>query len=161
MNRKIKTSVLILCLIVSGFIRESFFKSVNVLLKSKQGVNYFSEGSDFWNFMDAYDEIQLVRIKWMATLFFVFLFLGLGILLIYVLFGEKKYILYTIAAYAGILILSGIALGFGKLIPSIDTKAYYFARWMLGAAQSPLLPALIAIVIFYIVKQNPAKEIKE
>lgn len=149
MRQKYKSIFILFLFILSGFIRESFFRKVNSLIKSNNR-NY----SDSWVFLDDFSTSELQNIKWVATFLFTFLFLALTIWFVHLIFKEKKYLLIVLLTYGGVILLSGCALLFGKIFMSYHSLAYYFSRWLMGAAQSPLLPAILILLIYYSISRE-------
>ncbi len=149
MNKKIKIILLIILILALGFVRENFFKNINAQINHLNNPNGEFQLSNWLTFMSNYSAGSLLKIKWLATLLFAGLFLMITILASKILFNSKAYRYFPIIIYAGVTVLSVLAIGTGKIFPSIYPSTYYFSRWLMGAAQSPLLPSLICILIFY------------
>ncbi len=149
MNRKIKIFFIVLVLLSAGFLRESFFKNLNAWIDLKSGNTLHYELPSFWNFIREMSVDSLTNLKWIATLFFTGIFYGLCLVLVKVLFPKSNNFFFVTITFSGILTLAAISILIGKFFPGIYSITYYFSRWLMGAAQSPLLPSLICILIFY------------
>jgi hypothetical protein len=49
--------------------------------------------------------------------------------------------------YGSAFVLAAIAMAVGKIIPAIQELSYSFSRWIMGAAQSPVLFMLLSIFL--------------
>lgn len=132
-----------------GFLRESFFQNLNTMIdfKSRNPIQF--ELPNIWNFLGEMNSGSLSTLKWVATLIFAAFFYGLTLLLIRFIFPNSNQFFFVTFTFVGVLILSGISILLGKLLPEIYSSTYYFSRWLMGAAQSPLLPGFICIALFY------------
>lgn len=147
MDKKIKIVLLIVCLIILGFVREHFFLSVNRLILHPEEKN--AEINSIFSFLINFTPSTLLKIKWISTLLFVIFFAALSFLLAKQLFPTQNTLMILLISYGGILVLAGFGMLAGYLISSLKIQGYYFARWLLGAAQSPLLTGIICLLLFF------------
>lgn len=147
---KIKLGFYIGCiaavLILSGYLRDSVFKTINALLEAWDlDQDYFLP--PFLSFLENYEYETLENLKWLLTLLFSLLYLIITILSIKLIFNNPKYIKIAVFTYIGIVLISGIFILAGLVFHSTSLKMYEFARYLMGMAQSPiilmiLIPAL-------------------
>jgi hypothetical protein len=154
MDKKIKIVLLIICLIILGFVREHFFLLVNRLILHPEEKN--TEINSIFSFLLKYTPSALLKIKWIATLLFVLFFAGLSFLLTKQLFPNQNTFIILLVSYGGILFLAGFGMLSGYLISPLKIQGYYFARWLLGAAQSPLFTGIICLLLFFDSRNNKA-----
>ena len=148
-RNKIQIILLIILVLITGYFREYLFKTLNLIIDygENQEVKNLLQGA--WASIADWEEGNLILLKWIMTIVFTSAFLWINLMFAKVLFQTKKYNTIIILIYSGIFLLAAFSIVIGKLIPSIYSDCFYFSRWMMGAVQSPLLTALICLIIFY------------
>ena len=130
-------TMIVLLLLLTGFIRDFTFKSINALLKARDNeIPYHLHAS--LSFMEKYEYATLVDIKWVLTLLFTGIYLLIALLAIKLFFQNRMYMWVLTVAYIGITLLSGILMAAGYFF-GITGKMYEFARYLMGIAQSPVI----------------------
>lgn len=139
-------AVFFLIIFFVGYIRETIFLVINaVLFKSPFPYNtsYVTPPSFLYNISPE----KLVYLKWVLTIGFSSIFFALSILLINFYFKNKGNNKLTIWVYVFLVgasfLLSAIGIVFKNFI-----ETYTFNRFIIGLAQSPLVP-LVLFVMFY------------
>lgn len=146
----------LILLVLLSFLRESFFLHLNAHIGIKEGhYTPFSE-PDVWHFMGNFNLSALYLIKWIFTAIFACLFLLLALLSVRWFFSQHQKTKTVYTVYISTFLLSAIAILLGWLIPVIKESSYYFARWLMGAAQSPVLNMLL-VILFYAEKKGKLK----
>lgn len=125
-------------ILISGFYRDFVFKSINALLQAWDHDMDFAMPPSL-QFLKGYEYDTLVNIKWILTLAFSILYLLFALLLVNRLFHSRSYIRITLAVYAGIVIVSGLFMGYGMIDHHAAGRMYSFARYLMGMAQSPVV----------------------
>lgn len=139
--------LLVLLFGATGYYRDVFFRHLNAQISVAEFGNpqfAFQFGLDFMQQLSL-DEMKLL--KWKATIFFFMLNLLLSLLVIRIWFHERINYLLIAGMYAGVLFLSAIGFLAGKIAPAFSEQGYYFARWLMGAAQSPVLIMLLVVLL--------------
>jgi hypothetical protein len=149
MNRKIKIFLIVLLLLTAGFLRESFFRNLNAWIDFKSGISPLAILATTWEFISEMSVETLSNLKWIATLLFAGIFYVLTLTLVKILFPKSNNRIYVTITYLGVLVLAAISILAGNIFPGIYSITYYFSRWLMGTAQSPLLPSIICILILY------------
>ncbi len=126
------------CLVFLGFYRDFFFKTMNSILQSRDYEAQYTIPASL-KFLDAFDYNTLVLFKWLFTVGFSCIYLGVALLAIKAIFDKKKYSHITIGLYIFITLISGIFIFTGYLATGIGDKMYEFARYLMGMAQSPIV----------------------
>lgn len=151
--------IISILLILTGYLRDSIFKTINALLRSWDlEQDYFIP--PFLSFLENFEYETLENLKWLLTLLFSILYLILSIFAIKLVFKDRKYIKIAILTYVGIIILSGIFIISGYLFTSTSEKMYEFARYLMGMAQSPIV-LMILIPTFKLSEKEKFKTSKE
>jgi hypothetical protein len=101
-------------------------------------------------FLERFSYYSLYYIKWILTLFFSLLFMGLSLLIIRVFYGSVNYTRWTLFAYAALFILAALFFCGGYLINHWE-RGYIFARFLMGIAQGPI-PLMVLLTGFRIQK---------
>lgn len=152
MTKRNKIILLVILLLVIGFVRESFFYSLNFSIDNKLGQT--NKVLVSWKFLESFNVSTLNKLKWVATIFFAALFYLTTIIFTRVAFPKINHFFPASFTYIGIFILAGCSIGLGYFFPGIYSTTYYFSRWLMGAAQSPLLPSVILIILYYLETEN-------
>lgn len=130
--------LLIVCvLLLMGYYRDFVFKTINALLQAKEYDAVFTSPPTL-QFLDHYSAEALIKLKWALTLLFTLVYCGITLFTINIVFGKKKYNQLTIAAYAVIILLSGMLMLLGYAF-GLAEHMYEPARYLMGLAQSPVI----------------------
>lgn len=160
---KIKFGLIVSCilalLVLSGYIRDTVFKSINAVLRAWDlDQDYFLPS--FLSFLENYEYETLENLKWLLTILFCLLYLLLSIFAIKLFFNNSAYIKISIYTYLGIILISGIFILIGFIFNSASSKMYEFARYLMGMAQSPIV-LMILIPTFKLSEKKDFKTSKE
>ncbi|OFY86482.1 MAG: hypothetical protein A3K10_12370 [Bacteroidetes bacterium RIFCSPLOWO2_12_FULL_31_6] len=149
MTSYLKNSITVLFLVLIffvGYIRETIFLVINAVL-NKYPFPYNSSYVTPSHFLYNLSNAKLVILKYILTFCFSLLFFSLTILLVHFYFKNKGYNKLTLWFYAFLIGFSFLLSIIGILFNNfIDT--YTFNRFIIGLAQTPLLP-LVLFVLFY------------
>ncbi len=121
-----------------SFFREFIFKNINAHMWYLFYENDRSHLSPYLNFLNEFSYKKLYWFKWGLTIFFSLAFLGFSILIISLIFAEKKFLLFTIYFYFGILVISGLSYSAGWLLNEVE-KGYTISRFFMGLVESPFI----------------------
>lgn len=139
MKKNILILLIVLGLFVLGYFRDNLFVNINYLiyhLYYKTDQLYLSPS---FLFLKRFDYDTLWQMKWVLTLLFFFTYLFFTLLGVYLVFGlNKKNLIYAIAFYLFIFLISGLFYGLGYFAGYIEW-GYHFARIFMGLAQSPFV----------------------
>ncbi len=150
-------SCIIALLILSGYLRDTVFKTINALLRAWDlDQDYFLP--PFLSFLENYQYETLENLKWLLTLIFSLLYLILTIFSIKLFLKSSKYIKIAIFTYLGIIVISGVFILIGLCFNSIAQKMYEFARYLMGMAQSPII-LMILIPAFKLLEKEKNKTV--
>lgn len=153
--RTIALLILTIAVILSGYIRDSTFKSMNALLRAWD-LNQDYYLPRFLSFMENYEYDTIVNLKWLLTFLFSILYLIFSAIAVKLVFDNRKYLKITIFTYLGIMLFSGLFILSGYLFKGSSEKMYEFARYLMGMAQSPVL-LMILIPAFKISEKEKNK----
>lgn len=152
-------AIIILLAILTGYLRDSIFKTINALLRSWDlDQDYFLP--PFLSFLENYEYETLENLKWLLTLLFSLIYLLISIGAIKLFFNNSKYIKIAIFTYIGIIFISGIFILIGLVFSSTTLKMYEFSRYLMGMAQSPIV-LMILIPTFKLSEKEKFKTSKE
>ena len=129
-----------------GLYRDAFFRHLNAQISV---LEYGTDSFEFQfglQFMGNMSLAALLKLKWIATLGFSLVFFGISCLGIRIWFHRREHYFWLILIYAAAIVLSALAMLVGK-ISGMQEQWYYFARWMMGAAQSPVLFLIVAALL--------------
>jgi hypothetical protein len=147
-KKHIQIGFILVLLIFLGFLRETIFKNTNALLQAWDADFDYSMPV-YLEFIKAYEYDTIVNLKWLFTLLFSLLYLGISCYAIKVIFNQKIFLKITLAAYLTLIIISGLFILTGLVLLPFSDKMYEFARYFMGIAQSPLV-LMILIPVFKI-----------
>lgn len=148
--------LIIVAILFLGFFREMIFKNINALLQAWDAEMEYPMPA-FLKFTESLDYGTVVNLKWLLTLLFSLAYLIISLITVKILFHTSKFTRITIAAYAGIIVLSALFMLAGFLFKSDSEKMYEFARYLMGMAQSPII-LMILIPLFKVAeKENTVK----
>jgi hypothetical protein len=155
MNKGVKliaTSFLLILIIALGFYRDLLFKTINSELKDLYYQTEYYTIPDSLLFLQSLSYHQLYYLKWILTPIISLIYLGLFLLTVKIHFKEKRYLYFTVIAFAAIVIISGLFFLSGMLFNDIY-KGYHFSRIFMGFVQSPLL-LMILIPAFLLERKS-------
>jgi len=153
-QRNISLIILAILVIFSGYLRDTIFKSMNALLRAwDQDQDYYLPS--FLSFLQDYEYTTVENLKWLLTVLFSIIYLFFSILIIRLLFNEKKYLKIVVFTYLGILILSGLFIFTGFLFSNTSQTMYEFARYLMGMAQSPIILMILIPTFKLSEKEKP------
>jgi len=130
-----------------GFYREIFFRYTNSWISVVEWGSPEFPLKYGMGFLKGMSLGQLQALKWIATAAFAVSFLFIGLLGIRLFFPKRRNYLYWIILNACVFVLAAMAMASGKIIPGIHELSYTFSRWLMGAAQSPVLFMLMSIFL--------------
>jgi magnesium-transporting ATPase (P-type) len=155
---------LVIVIIITGSLREFVFKNVNYQLGYLYELSLLEEGEDVFKktdskmqFLDNYSWNQLSVAKWVLTVIFTLIYLGLTLLMILVIFKKREYLLWTLLLFGGIVVISAVLFTGGYIFGG-TAKGYALSRVFMGFVQSPT-PLMLLIPAFLLIKnQDRLKE---
>ena len=146
-----------LLLIQLGALREFVFVNVNYQLQYlyyEMDVSYAHSSFDFLN---DYTYAQLYRSKWILTIAFSGLFIGLNTAFLWMIYPHRQTIKWTLLCFAFLIVAAGLIFGIGWALDamfadgtevngeSILDHAYAITRKIMGIVQSPIVAMVLAI----------------
>lgn len=151
MSKRVVNILLIILVVLlfgaSGYYRDVYFRHLNAQISVAEFGSpqfAFQFGLDY---MMDFSLEELKALKWKATIFFFILHFLFSLLVLRIWFHERMNYLLISGVYLVVFILSGIGIFIGKMAPAFGEQGYYFARWLMGAGQSPLLLMLLVILL--------------
>lgn len=153
MKRKLLILLVLILMIATGFVRESFFKNCNAFILLKSDGKLSPQLSEVWGFLYNYSIATLVKIKWVAILLFAIIYMAYTLILSKILFQNSFYKVIT-STYSTIISISLIVMLIGILINSNEGVFYNFSRWLVGLTQSPLLSGVLILLLYYFEFKN-------
>jgi hypothetical protein len=131
--------LLIVCiLLLLGYFRDFVFKTINALLQAKQYDALFTSPPTL-QFLDGYSARELIKLKWVLTLLFTFVYWGITLFTIKIVFDKKKFNRLTNGVYIVVLLLSGLLMLLGYAFNGLAEHMYEPSRYLMGIAQSPVI----------------------
>ena len=152
--KQIYLALLVLAIVALSFFRESVFVNINGHIWFLYYHNDKSYLYSFLSFLLPLTYLQLYWFKWLLTLLFVALFLFLSCLVIKLLFGDKKFVKWTIYAFLAIIMIAAVSYGVGILFNK-SGDGYLLARFFMGMIQSPFL--LMFLIPAFFLEKNISK----
>jgi hypothetical protein len=152
-KRIVRYLLLAATVVTAGFVRDYIFLNLNAQIDYLQGYPFnYTHKAMLWLDSGGYSVGQIVGFKWIATVAFWLLFMGLTLLSVYVVWNSRKYFRYVIWLYVGLFLFSGISYVLGNELLN-SYYGYRFARIFMGFAQSPV-PIMILIPAIYLLRQQ-------
>lgn len=156
MNSAIKkySYIVLLILIITffGYYRDFVFVSINAYLKALE-YDVDAPLPSILSFMKNPDYSEVSALKWVLTLLFTLIYLGISLLGLKLIFNNRNYYYITIGLYVAITVVAGTFMVIGFVIKSAAPSLYEFSRYMMGIAQSPLI-LMILIPAFKLSKKE-------
>lgn len=137
-----------------GYYRDVLFRHVNSQISV---LEYGTDTFEFWwgsGFLQDFSLSGLYRFKWIGTIVFALLNYGLSLMVLLVWFRSKKNVVLLSLMYIAVFFMAAIGMLIGKLLPGSAESMYYFSRWLMGAAQSPLLVMILVVLFFSPLRQK-------
>ncbi|MBA3899287.1 MAG: hypothetical protein H0X62_03610 [Bacteroidetes bacterium] len=125
-----------------GYARDFTFVNINAALSDLWYQTNYHTFPNTLSFLETFSYNQLYQLKWLLTVVVSLLFLLIYILGIYLIFKKKKYIVWSLACFAFIYLISGIFYMYGYFFNDL-ARGYKFSRIFMGFIQSPLLLMLL------------------
>lgn len=154
MSRALKRVLMLLVVAVYislGYLRDFLFVNINFALKKlNSGESY--EGHSFMEFLQGYDWWTLYISKYPLTGLFTVLNFLPGLFLLYLLFGERRYLRWFAWLYACVIGFSLLLFAGGYLFGDPD-QGYILARYFMGFLQSPL-PVMMFIPLVWLYQRE-------
>jgi hypothetical protein len=151
MNKKLKTSLLVIGIVLAGFLREYLFVNINWIYKTLTERRINQARKEFY-FLLEWTPTQINTIKWILTVFFFALFTALTALIIQSIFNNRFYNKITLFSFLAILAGSGFLFVIGYLF-GISNSIYHITRTLMGIGQS-FMPLMILYVTFKFLPQK-------
>jgi hypothetical protein len=127
-----------LVFLASGFFRDFVFLNVN----EQTRVTYYhacdSSLNPAFRSISSWSYNRLYFLKWALTFLFSFLFMGLTMAFIRIVFTETRYLRLVALSYAVLIILAGLFF-FGGWLAGHSEDSYRIARFLMGMAQGPIV----------------------
>jgi hypothetical protein len=161
MNKRIILYGILIFFILAalGYARDFTFVNINIRLRDLWNEKNAFTFPDSLKFLQGMGYMQLYWLKWILTILASLLYLGIYILGVYLIFKKRKYILWTIACFAIVYLVSGLFYLSGYLVGN-PYMGYHLARIFMGFIQSPFLFMLL-IPAFLLSKKHENEENKE
>lgn len=143
--------LMILLFGITGYFRDVIFRYANAQIGL---LEYGGEPFDFYpglSFLGILTLKQLYIFKWTATFFFLLITWSYALLATRIWFNSKIHFRIVHVSYAALFLLAGTGFMIGKILHSV--QGYYFARWLMGAGQSPVL--LMILMVVFVGKEKP------
>lgn len=147
MKKGMSIALLLFLFAVLGFYREIFFRYTNSWISVVEWGSPEFPLKYGMGFLKGMSLEQLHVLKWIATAAFAVFFLFIGLVGVRLFFPKRRNYLYWIMLNACVFVLAAVAMVGGKIIPGIQELSYTFSRWLMGAAQSPVLFMLLSIFL--------------
>ena len=120
-----------------GFLREYLFVNINYNIEFVSGNRVYNYADSALEFMSKYSISTLYTFKWVGTILFFLLYWLSGVVLIKVLFQQKKFIFIYSIIYLAIFSFAGLSYLSGQIFSEPD-EGYRLARQIMGWGQSPI-----------------------
>jgi hypothetical protein len=134
--------LLIALFLTCGFLRDFVFLAVN----EQTRIAYYHSPDSFlphsMKFLEPLSYSALYYLKWLLTLVFAMLFMGLTIAFVYLFFPNRTYLSWTLYVYGGVMALAGVFWLGGYLVHSSE-KGYIISRFLMGLEEGPVMLMLL------------------
>lgn len=131
--------ILVVCaILLLGYYRDFVFKTINALLQAMDYNATFTLPTSL-KFLDHLTYGGLIKLKWVLTLLFTMVYLGVSLFTIKLIFDRKIFNRITIAVYAVVVLLSGLLMLAGYVFSGLSGTMYEPARYLMDLAQSPVI----------------------
>lgn len=138
MNKRYLIAILLAAVVLTGFFRESVFENINAHMWYLYYDNDRSHLPSWLWLIGSLSYSQLYWLKWILTILFSALFLGMSCGIIHLIFDNKEMVKWTVYFYSGILLIAFVSFLSGKISGKME-EAYLISRFFMGLIQSPFL----------------------
>ncbi len=150
--------ILVVAMILLGAFRDFLFVNVNFQLQYLWKVQVLSDSlavgraHSLFDFLKSYDYYTVYYTKFALTLVFAFLYWLNTILVVKLVFGDKKFLKYTTYVFAIVVLISLVLYGGGYLF-GVPYEGYNLANRFMKLIQSPLI-LMVLVPIFLLIKKS-------
>ena len=144
-------AVVVIALVLIGAFRDFLFVNINFQLHYMWANLTTNKTHSFFSFLNDYTYWEIYYAKFALTGIFALIYLALTLLLLKLIFNQRRYAKITIILFAVMIGISLIFFGGGYLFGDPHT-GYDLARHFMGIVQSPM-PAMVLIPFFLLWKQ--------
>jgi len=144
--------LIVVAFVIVGYLRDFIMVNVNYLLDFVQTPNKEFYAHSFFNFLKTASFKQLYYGKYLLTLIFTLVNLGLALAFIRVIFRDKVLAKILLFVYGAVILAAAFIFAAGYLIGSVN-QGYLFARALMGFLQSPV-PCAILLLAYPLYRQN-------
>jgi hypothetical protein len=138
-SKKHMLLLLIVCaLLLLGYYRDFVFKTINSVIQAKDYNAGFTSPPAL-QFLDQCSYGVLMKLKWVLTLLFTLVYLGMALLAVKIIFDKKKYNHITIGVYVVVTLISGLLMLTGYVFEGLSGRMYELSRYLMDTAQSPII----------------------
>ncbi len=155
--KNILAAVFLIIVFFIGYLRETIFLVLNSVL-NKYPFPFNSSYASPPDFLYSYSSQTLITMKWVLTFVFSVIFFMVSLVFIHFYFKNRsfnKIIAWTYLFLVGASFLTAVL---GILLGNFD-ETYTLSRFIIGLAQSPLIP-LVLFVLFYFKTKIEREKIK-
>lgn len=145
MNKKVKTILLTVGIVLLGFLREYLFVNINWVYLTLVNGRRNGARPEF-NFFLEWSPSEIITLKWILTIVFAGLFFGLTRFIIHTYYKNKTYNKLTALVFIGLIFLSTLLFCIGKIF-GVYEILYGGIRTLMGFVQS-FMPLMILVVLF-------------
>ena len=133
-------AIFLLLFFFAGYFRDFLFVNTNLQLYKLSSNKAEGEGEvdAALHIITSVSYNQLYIAKWIMTIIFCLIYLGISYLIVQLLFKEKKYRNITITTYGILLFISFLVTVIGYFIND-NTWTYKLSRYLMGIAKSPIV----------------------
>lgn len=150
MNKKTKTILLTVGIVLLGFLREYLFVNINWIYLTLTNGRMNGARREF-HFLIDWAPSEILLLKWLLTLLFSISFFLVTSLIIKVFFQNKQYNKIVAFVYIALIAISGALYLAGKFL-GIYLEIYGAIRTLMGMVQS-FMPLMILVVLFKFLPQ--------
>lgn len=152
MSKKLKTSIFVFFIVVAGFIRETLFVRITWYYAVATGAADPPPGNWLFSFLQSCSAEQLMNLKYIFTLVFMLVFMGLSLLLVKWFFHQPSNYKLVFYVFAGLFIVAAFLFLCGYVFPARE-QWYAFSRWTMGVIETPLCIILL-YPVFWLKRQS-------
>lgn len=156
MRPRLKRNLLLLLLavayLVTGFFREFLFVNINQRIWELYQHQQTTQIYPSLHFLTNFSGNTLYYSKWPLTLLFTAIFAAFACAIVHLLFHERKYLRWTVLAYAAVFFTGLLFAGIGALSGHFS-DLYTVARFLADIVEKPVM-IIILIPAFYLHRAN-------
>lgn len=143
-SRKLIWLLFLLLLFICSYSREVLFRSINAIMSGEQ--EFYAKTTEI-TFLEGWTYQELNRLKFLLTIAYSILFMGLTIYGLKFTFLQKLPFQICIGLYACVILLAGILILFSLAFGSF-AELYPYLRDLVGLIHNPVLYLLMSITTF-------------